>query len=50
MLECYISQGWKGLPEANTKLLGTFVSYDESSVVNMAPRYIFTTLHFNCNL
>jgi len=28
-LECYISQGWKGLAVKNTALLGLFVNYKE---------------------
>jgi hypothetical protein len=28
-LECYITQGWKGLKWINTTLLGPFISYEE---------------------
>ncbi len=33
-LECYIALGWKGLPETNASLLGSFVRYEENEVLD----------------
>jgi len=32
--------------EKHSSLCGKFVTYEENSVVNMAPETVFTTLHF----
>ncbi len=49
-LECYITQGWKGLKWINTTLFGPFVSYEEKEVMRIQYLSLIHNTSFSSSL